>query len=101
MATLFGIIIAVLITIASFSSKKKERVLPKVRPVGLDGGEERVRHNRKRSQTQDSYPTYREPEAEVSDSFEKKKTDKKETEKVIDLKKAIIYSAILERPYNY
>ena len=98
MATLFGIIIAVLITIASVSSKKGEKVFPNVSSLGTDEGE-KLKTKGSYSKNRNSYPKYNESEFKTNSQVmkENKVANK---ERIRDMKKAIIYSAILDRPYK-
>ena len=98
MATLFGIIIAVLITLASVSSSKKgEKVFPNVSSVGA--GEREKAKAKGYAKNRNSYPKYNESEIKTNSQVmkENKLANK---EQIIDMKKAIIYSAILDRPYK-
>lgn len=98
MATLFGIIIAVLITLASVSSSKKgEKVFPTLSSVGT--GEGKKRKTKSYTKNRNSYPKYDESELNT-DSQVMKETKVANKERIIDMKKAIIYSAILDRPYK-
>ncbi len=98
MATLFGIIVAVLITIASVSKTKKgENVFPNVSPVGADKGKKKKTKG-SYAKNINSYPKYTESE-QKADSKVMKENKVANKERIIDMKKAIIYSAILDRPY--
>ncbi|MDY6395732.1 MAG: hypothetical protein SPK52_02455 [Synergistales bacterium] len=98
MATLFGIIIAVLITLASVSSSKKgEKVFPTLSSVGT--GEGKKGKAKSYTKNRNSYPKYDESELNT-DSQVMKENKVANKERIIDMKKAIIYSAILDRPYK-
>lgn len=98
MATLFGIIVAVLITIASVSKTKKgENVFPNVSSVGANKGKKKKTKG-SYAKNINTYPKYTESE-QKADSKVMKENKVANKERIIDMKKAIIYSAILDRPY--
>ncbi len=99
MATLFGIIVAVLITIASVSKTKKgENVFPNVSSVGGANKGKKKKNKGSYAKNINSYPKYTESE-QKADSKVMKENKVANKERIIDMKKAIIYSAILDRPY--